>query len=97
MDCQTAMTLLKAHEAEFKQLGVERLYLFGSTARGEAGDDSDVDLFFDHPEGSLGLYELLDVKDAAARFLGRKADIMTRRSLHPVLRDRIEASALRVF
>jgi uncharacterized protein len=51
----------------------------------------------DHPEGSFGLYQLLDVKDAAARILGQKTDIMTRRSLHPVLRERIEASALQVF
>ena len=40
-----------------KRLGVEHLYLFGSTARGEAREDSDVDLFFDHPQGSLGLFE----------------------------------------
>jgi predicted nucleotidyltransferase len=39
----------------------------------------------------------MDVKDAAARILGCKADIMTRRSLHQVLRQRIEASALQVF
>src|SRR5260370_40459102 len=92
-----AIAKLKAHEAELKQVGVEHLYLFGSTARDEARDDSDVDLFFDHPEGSLGIFELMDVKDAAARILGRKTDIMTRRSLHPVLRERIEASALQVF
>jgi predicted nucleotidyltransferase len=46
------------------------LFLFGSTARGEAREESDVDLFFDHPEGSLGLYDLIDVRDAAARILG---------------------------
>jgi uncharacterized protein len=92
-----AIAILKEHESELRRLGVEHLYLFGSTARGEAGEDSDVDLFFDHPEGSLGLYQLMDVKDAAARILGRKTDIMTRRSLHPVLRKRIEASALQVF
>jgi uncharacterized protein len=97
MDRNAAITKLKEHEAELKQLGVEHLYLFGSTARGEAREDSDVDLFFDHPVGSLGLFELMDVKDAAARILGRKTDIMTRRSLHPVLRERIEASALQVF
>ena len=88
---------LRQHEAELRRLGVEHLYLFGSVARGEAREDSDVDLFFDHAEGSLGLFQLMDVKDAAARILGRKADIMTRRSLHPVLRERIEASALQVF
>jgi uncharacterized protein len=88
---------LRKHEAELKQLGVEHLYLFGSTARDEARDDSDVDLFFDHPEGSLGLFELMDIKDAAERILGRKADIMTRRSLHRILRPKIEASAEQVF
>jgi uncharacterized protein len=97
MDRDAAIARLKEHEAELKRLGVEHLYLFGSTARGAAREDSDVDLFFDHPLGSLGLFELMDVKDAAARILGRKTDIMTRRSLHPVLRERIEASAVQVF
>jgi predicted nucleotidyltransferase len=92
-----AIRRLKERQAELQRLGVEHLYLFGSTARDEAGPDSDVDLFFDHPEGSLGLFQLMDVKEATAQILGRKTDIMTRRSLHPVLRPRIEASAVQVF
>jgi predicted nucleotidyltransferase len=97
MDRQTAIAALQAHQAEFKKLGVEHLYLFGSTARNEGRDDSDVDLFFDHPEGSMGLYGLMDVQDAASRVLGRPADIMTRRSLHHALRAEIEATAVPVF
>ncbi len=97
MTREEAISRLKAREAEFKRLGVEHLFLFGSTARGEAHDGSDVDLFFDHPEGSLGLFELMDVKEAAARFLGCDADVMTRRSLHPLLKRGIEASAVQVF
>ncbi len=97
MERSEAIARLKQHETELKRLGVERLYLFGSTARGEAREDSDVDLLFDHPEGSLGLFALIDVKEAAARIVGRKTDIMTRRSLHPVLREGIEASALQIF
>jgi predicted nucleotidyltransferase len=92
-----AISLLQAHEADLKRLGVEHLYLFGSTARGEAGDDSDVDLFFDHEKGKLGLFELMDVKERAADILGRKTDIMTRDSLHKTLRQSIEATAVRVF
>jgi uncharacterized protein len=88
---------LKQHEAELRRLGVQHLYLFGSTARGEACEDSDVDLFFDYERGKLGLFELMDVKEETSRILGRKADIMTRDSLHKVLRSRIEASALQVF
>ena len=92
-----AIVRLKEHEAELRQLGVEHLYLFGSTVRDDAREDSDVDLFFDHRRGELGLFRLMDVKDAAARILGRQADVMTRASLHPVLRPQIEASALQVF
>ena len=92
-----AINLLKLHEAELKQLGVEHLYIFGSTARNAARDDSDIDLFFDHARGKLGVYELMDVKTLASTILGQPADIMTRASLHPVLRERIEESAVLVF
>jgi predicted nucleotidyltransferase len=97
MKRDVVITRLKEHEAELKRLGVEHLYLFGSTARDEARDDSDVDLFFDHPEGSLGLFQLMEIKEVAARILGRRTDIMTRRSLHRILRPAIEASAQQVF
>jgi uncharacterized protein len=92
-----AIKLLRQHHAELEQLGVENLYLFGSPARDEARADSDIDLFFDHGRGQLGLYQLMDIKDLATGILGRSADIMTRSSLHPMLRHAIEASALRVF
>jgi uncharacterized protein len=97
MDRGTFIAKLREHKAELKQLGVKHLYLFGSTARGEAHEDSNVDLFFDPPLVSLGLFELMDVKDATARILGHKADIMTRHSLHSALRKGIEASAVQVI
>ena len=97
MERSEAIARLKQHETELKRLGVEHLYLFGSTARGDARDDSDVDLFFDYPKGKFGVYELMDVKEAAARILGHKADIMTRDSIHKRLRERIEAAAVPVF
>ena len=37
--------------------------MFVSTGRGEAKEDSDVDLFFDYEKGRLGLFELMDVKE----------------------------------
>ena len=97
MNRDEAITRLKQHEADLRKLGVEGLYLFGSTARDEAGEASDVDLFFDYQRGKLGLFELMDVKEYAGRILGRKTDIMTRDSLHKLLRPQIEASAVRVF
>jgi predicted nucleotidyltransferase len=97
MQREEVIAKLKQHEAELRRLGVEHLYLFGSTAHGEAREDSDIDLFLDYERGKLGLFELMDVKEETTRILGRKADIMTRDSLHKVLRSRIEASALQVL
>ena len=98
MNCASAIARLRESEAELKKLGVEHLYLFGSTARDEARDNSDVDLFFDYPRGKFGLYELIEVKEQPpARILGRPTDIMTRDSIHKRIRARVEADAVPVF
>jgi predicted nucleotidyltransferase len=46
---------------------------------------------------SFGLFDLMEVKEAAARILVCKADIMTRDSIHKLLREKVEASAVPVF
>jgi predicted nucleotidyltransferase len=92
-----AITLLQAHEAQLKELGVLTLFMFGSTAREEAREGSDVDLFFDDDKGKLGLFQLMDVKEYTSAILGCKADIMTRDSIRRVLREEIESSAIRVY
>jgi predicted nucleotidyltransferase len=71
--------------------------LFGSTAREEQAVGSDVDLFFDYEKGSLGLLELIGIEQAASEVLGCTADITPREGLHPLVRDRAEAEAVRVF
>ncbi len=57
----------------------------------------DVDRFLDYEQGCLSLFGLMELKEQAGRILGRKTDIMTRDSIHKLLRARIEAAALQVF
>jgi predicted nucleotidyltransferase len=97
MDRKTAVTRLRRHAQELRAEGVVALYLFGSTARGQAREASDVDLFFDYDNPRFSLVELIRVKDRVKAILGVDADVMTRDSLHPMLKKRIEASAIRVF
>ena len=92
-----AIRRLREREVDLKKLGVQQLYLFGSTSRDEANESSDVDLFFDYDKGTFGLFELMDVKEFASETLGVKADITTRDSLHRALRSGIEADAILVF
>jgi uncharacterized protein len=97
MDRDDVIARLRAHEADLHRAGVARLYLFGSVSRGAAQPDSDVDLFFDTDNPRFSLIELVDVQEQVGEILGTEVDVMTRASLHPMLRPRIEAEALRVF
>jgi predicted nucleotidyltransferase len=47
-----AIERIGSNADRFRELGVASLYLFGSTARNEAGADSDVDVFVDIREGT---------------------------------------------
>ncbi|MBC7768101.1 MAG: nucleotidyltransferase family protein [Phycisphaerales bacterium] len=89
---------LRALEPELRKRGVGSLYLFGSNARGEARADSDIDLFFDDaPNAHLNLLDVIGIQHFLQDILGMKIDLMTRDSLHPLLRADIESEAIAVF
>jgi predicted nucleotidyltransferase len=78
--------------------GATSLFLFGSSARDEAGQDSDIDLFVDYdPAGKFSLLNLAAIKNLLEDRLAVEVDVTTRDSLHPVLRRDIEQTAIRVF
>lgn len=81
-----------------RRFGVAALYLYGSYSRDEAGPDSDVDLFFDRDlTQNIGLLELIRLQRLLHEILGTEVDVGTRTSLHPILKDDIERSAMQVF
>jgi predicted nucleotidyltransferase len=98
MDRNTAISKLKANEKEIRALGATALYLFGSTARNEAKKRSDVDVFIEYEEGTgFSLFDLVGIQLFLKDTLKTKVDLTTRNSLDPMLRRRIEDSAIRVF
>ena len=98
MQRDQVISLLRQHEPEFHDVGIGGLYLFGSVARDEAGDASDVDVFIDlaRPEG-FTLFDLVGVQTRLQTILGVHVDLMTRQGIHPRRRQHIEADAVRVF
>lgn len=92
------MAALNEQAQAVKALGATSLYLFGSTARDESGPASDLDLFVDYDQKSrFSLIELVGIKLLLEERLGVPVDITTRDSLDPLLRERIETSAERIF
>lgn len=93
------VVLALRRQADFvKEFGAISLYLFGSTVRDDATPDSDLDLFIDYDRASgFSLIELVGIKQLLEDRLGIPVDVTTRDSLDPMLRDRIEASAERIF
>jgi predicted nucleotidyltransferase len=72
--------------------GASGLRVFGSVARGQDHDGSDVDLLVDMPAGS-SLLALVGLQLELQDELGTRVDLCTERELHPVLRARILAEA----
>jgi predicted nucleotidyltransferase len=88
---------LRDQASDIRALGATSLYLFGSAAREEARDDSDIDLFIDYDPDRFSFVELIRLRERLSHILGRPADLTTREGLHPLLRPEIEAEAIKVF
>ena len=89
--------LIEQHRAEIRALaerrGITDVRVFGSMARGDANEASDVDLLVTLPPGKSGLALgglLVDVQD----LLGRRVDVLTEPALHPMLRPRVLLEAI---
>ena len=97
MTRRDAIARLSANADRIRGMGIRHLYLFGSTARDDARNGSDVDLFVEQDEDRFGILELLRVQAELSSLLGARADLATRDGLHPMLRPAIEADAVAIF
>lgn len=90
--------VLRSNAEQIRALGATALYLFGSAARDEMSDDSDVDVFIDYdPASNFSFVELIRLQELLERNLKRDVDLTTRKGLHPGLKAEIERSSIRVF
>ncbi|MGP4667311.1 nucleotidyltransferase family protein [Agrobacterium pusense] len=93
-----AISKLKQHAQAVESMGATSLYLFGSTARDEAIASSDLDIFIDYDPGRrFSLLDLVGIKQFLEEELAVEVDVTTRNSLHPLLHNDIEQSAVRIF
>lgn len=86
-------------EPELRAAGLDALYLFGSRARGDHRDDSDVDLLFEAPKDAISLWNRAEIMAAVVDQLGIDIDVdlVDRTLLHPAVRRSATRDLARVF
>jgi predicted nucleotidyltransferase len=95
----TAAASLERHRAEVLRLaakyGATDVRVFGSVARGDADESSDIDFLVRMSPGR-SLFDigglLMDLQD----LLGRRVDVVTERSLRPRIREQVLRDAIPV-
>ena len=75
-----------------RQYGVASMKVFGSVARGEENEESDIDILvrFVRP---LSLLKLVRFERELSELLGRRVDLVTEQALSPYIRSSVMATA----
>jgi uncharacterized protein len=94
----SSLTQLKSLEPQLRKEGVCALYLFGSIARGDNHEGSDIDLIFDiDPAVQFSLFDQARISRQLSELLHAKVDFIPRRALHPSIKAHVEAEKKKVF
>ena len=90
------IAIIKQHAPELRQLfGIESLSLFGSVARGEQKEGSDVDLFAKMPPK---FFNYIEASEFPQSILGCNVDLICdHKNLRPFFRNQIEHDGITIL
>ena len=89
-------TILKKHEKELKEkYYVKEIGIFGSYARGEAREGSDIDILVDF-EKPIGFFRFLELEEYLSNLLGVKVNIVSKKALRPFIGENILREVVRI-
>lgn len=90
------ISLLQSHSTELRQeFGVSSLRIFGSVARNEQHDGSDVDICV---EMQPKIFLLIALKEKLEKLLGCSVDVIRKhRNMNPILEEEINRNSVYVF
>ena len=94
MERDRVLAILKSRKRRLKKFGIHSLSIFGSVARDQAHQKSDVDILvdFDKP---IGLFEYARLKMYLEEILERPVDLVTPEALRQEMREEILHEAIR--
>ncbi len=85
-DKQSLLTILKENGLQIRTLGISKIGVFGSFARNsDIHKDSDIDFLVDFKRGQKTFHNLVELGNFLENLLGRKVELVTRKSLKPTM------------
>jgi len=75
---------------------IKRASLFGSFAKGNATESSDIDILVEFGEGK-SLFDLIRLEMKIEEFLNKKVDVITFNSIHPYLKESILSEQVVIY
>ena len=98
MDRKTVIDCLKQNQAHLEGLGLARVSLFGSTARGQAAAGSDVDLAVTLDEAAgIDLFRFAAISEQIRNLLGVAVDLVVEPARNARIQAQIDRDRLRVY
>ena len=98
MEKQEIIAKLKKEESALRMRGVLHAALFGSHARGDNDQDSDIDILVEVDlEAHLSVFDYVELKDYIAAIYDAPVDVVSLEGLKPYIRPMVTADAAYAF
>ncbi|WP_213050232.1 nucleotidyltransferase family protein [Serpentinicella alkaliphila] len=75
--------------------GVVKISLFGSVARKQDNDKSDIDFLVEFEDGRT-LFDLIRLKHDLESLLDKEVDVVTKKLLHPLIKEQVMTEAVEI-
>lgn len=83
-------------KAYFKNQPVNKAYLFGSHARGDDKQESDIDLLIEL-EDQVDLFQFISIKIHLEKLLGKKIDLISANGISPRIKPYIDKEKILIY
>ena len=80
-----------------KENKVSRAGIFGSYARGEQKEDSDIDLLIEVNDKKFSLIDLIGIEIELRKAVGKKIDLITYKGINPSIKEEILKEEVRII
>jgi predicted nucleotidyltransferase len=81
-------TIKKSFTPILQKAGIKKSSIFGSFARGEETEHSDIDLLIDFPRGK-GIFDFAGLQIELEKAVNRRVDLITYTSLSPLIKEQV--------